>query len=122
MWGEASKTTVYILNRVPFKSIEKTPYKLQTNKKSSLGYMHVWRCPTEAKAYNLQEKSLDSRIVSGYFIGYPQRLRGYRFYCSTHTRRIVETDRVIFLEDSCVNGSIVRHYVFSVSQEDIVPY
>ena len=28
LWGEALKTTAYILNRVPTKATEKTPYEL----------------------------------------------------------------------------------------------
>ncbi|KAL6326340.1 hypothetical protein AAG906_007845 [Vitis piasezkii] len=36
LWGEAIKTTVYILNRVLSKSIAKTPYELCTRKKPSI--------------------------------------------------------------------------------------
>ena len=34
LWGEALKTTAYLLNRVPTKAIVKTPYKLWTDKKA----------------------------------------------------------------------------------------
>ena len=37
MWGETLKTAAYILNRVPTKVVPKTPYKLWTSKKPSLG-------------------------------------------------------------------------------------
>ncbi|RVW74575.1 Copia protein [Vitis vinifera] len=33
LWGEAVKTVVYILNRVPSKAVAKTPYELWTSKK-----------------------------------------------------------------------------------------
>ncbi|RVW95606.1 Retrovirus-related Pol polyprotein from transposon TNT 1-94 [Vitis vinifera] len=33
LWGEAVKTTVYILNKVPSKAVAKTPYELWTSKK-----------------------------------------------------------------------------------------
>ena len=41
LWGEAVKTTVYILNRVPSKAIAKTPYELWTSKKPSIRHLHV---------------------------------------------------------------------------------
>ena len=120
MWGETLKTIVHILNKISTKSVKKIPYELWTNKKLYLGYMYIWRCPAKAKIYNPHEKSLNSMTISGYFIGYIERSRGYRFYCPTHITRIVEIDRVVFLEDGCVSWSILRDYVFEESQEDVV--
>ena len=41
LWGEALKTTTYILNRVPTKVAAKTPYELWTCGKPSLKHLHV---------------------------------------------------------------------------------
>jgi hypothetical protein len=41
LWGEALKTTTYILNRVPTKAANKTPYELWTRRKSSLQYFRI---------------------------------------------------------------------------------
>ena len=41
LWGYALETVVYILNRVPSKSIEVTPYEIWTNKKLHLSHMKV---------------------------------------------------------------------------------
>ena len=41
LWGYALETVVYILNRVPSKSIEVTPYEIWTNKKLRLSHMKV---------------------------------------------------------------------------------
>ena len=120
MWGEALKTAVHIINKVPTKSIKKTPYELWTNRKPSLKYMHIWGCPAEVKVYNPHERSLDSRTVSGYFIGYPERSRGYRFFCPSHSMRIVEFDRAFFLEDGRISGSTIKNFVFEESQEDVI--
>ena len=49
---EALKTAIHILNRVPSKSVPKTPYELWTGRKSTLNYLHVWGCPAEAKVFN----------------------------------------------------------------------
>ena len=70
LWGKALKTTTYILNQVPSKSVSKTPYELWSQKKSSLRHFHVWGCKVEVGPYNPQFKELDSKTISGYFIGY----------------------------------------------------
>ncbi|KAL6315693.1 hypothetical protein AAG906_005785 [Vitis piasezkii] len=88
----ALKTTMYILNRVPSKAVPKTPFELWTGRKPSLRHIHIWGCPAEARIYNPHEKKLDSRTIFGYFIGYPDKSKGYRFYCPNHSVRIVETE------------------------------
>lgn len=98
LWGDALKTANYILNRVPSKAVPKTPYELWTTRKPSLRHMHIWGCKAEAKVYNPQEKKLDPKTISCYFIGYPERSKGYRFYCPDYTTRIIETGRAVFLE------------------------
>ena len=98
LWGEAIKTTNYILNRVPRKYVPKTPFELWTSRKPSLNHFRVWGCPAEVRLYKPQEKKLDPRIVRCYFIGYPDHSKGYKFYNPTHGQRIVESLTAKFLE------------------------
>ena len=49
LWMEALKTAIHILNRVPSKSVPKTPYELWTGRVPSLQHFRVWGCPDEAK-------------------------------------------------------------------------
>jgi hypothetical protein len=42
LWMEALKTDIHILNRVPSKSMPRTPYEMWTDRKSTLNYLHVW--------------------------------------------------------------------------------
>ena len=105
LWGEALKTAMYILNRVPSKAVPKNPFELWTGRKPSLRHIHIWGCPAEARIYNPHEKKLDSRTISGYFIGYPDKSKGYRFYCPNRSVRIVETGNAIFLENGEISGS-----------------
>jgi hypothetical protein len=99
LWIEALKTTVYILNRVPTKVVPKMPFELWKGWKLSLRHMRVWGCPSEVRIYNSQEKKLDPRTISGYFIGYAERSKGYIFYCPSHSTRIVESINAKFLEN-----------------------
>ena len=81
--GEALKTTMYILNRVPSKAVTKTPYELWTGKKPSIRHLHVWGCLAQARPYRPNEKKLDERTVSFYFVGYAECSRGFKFYNPT---------------------------------------
>ena len=49
LWGEAIKTANYILNRVPSKSVLKTPFELWTSRKPSLNHFRVCGCPAEVR-------------------------------------------------------------------------
>ena len=99
LWSEALKTAVYILNRVPSKAVNKTPYELWTSKKPSIRHLHVWGCPAEGRPYRPNERKLDSRTVSCYFVGYPERSKGYKFYDSS-SRSFFETGNAKFIKDS----------------------
>ena len=50
-------------------------------------------------------------MISGYFIGYLEKSKGYRFYCPNHSPRIVETDNEKFIENGEVSGSGERQNV-----------
>ena len=64
-----------------------------------------------ARVYNPHEKKLDSRTVSGYFIGYLEKSKGYRFYYPNHSSRIIETDNARFIENGEVSGSTNKQIV-----------
>lgn len=104
LWPEALKTAMYILNRVPTKIVSKTPFELWKGWKPSLRHMRVWGCPSEVRVYNPQEKKLDPRTVSGYFIGYAEKSKGYRSYCPSNHTRIVESKNAKFLENDLISG------------------
>ncbi|KAL6323342.1 hypothetical protein AAG906_029349 [Vitis piasezkii] len=104
LWGEAIKTTTYILNRVPSKSVLKTPFELWTDRKPNLNHFKVWGCPAEVKIYDPSLKKTDSRTTRCYFIGYPSHSKGYKFYCSTRGTRIVESQVAKFLEFDVVDS------------------
>ena len=116
LWTETLKTAVYILNRVPTKAVSKTPFESFKGWKPSLRHIRVWGCPYEVRIYNPQEKKLDPRTISGYFIGYAERSKGYRFYCTSHITRIVESRNAKFLENDLISGSDQFHDI--VSEKD----
>ena len=105
LWTEALKTAAYILNRVPTKAVSKMPFELFKGWKPSLIYMRVWGCPSEVRIYNSQENKLDLRTISGYFIGYAEKFKGYKFYYPHHSLRFVESRNAKFLENDLAGES-----------------
>ncbi|KAL4376717.1 hypothetical protein GQ457_02G017480 [Hibiscus cannabinus] len=84
--------------------------------KPSLRHIRVWGCPSEVRIYNPQEKKLDPRTISGYFIGYAENSKGYRFYCPSNSTRIVESRNAKFLENDSVSGSDLSRNSIPVDQ------
>ena len=94
LWGYALEIVVYILNRVPTKSVQGTLYEIWTNKKPFLSHMKVWGCPAYVKrivSYKLEVKS-DKCL----FVGYPKQTIGYQFY-NTLEQRLFVSNHVVFL-------------------------
>ena len=102
---EALKTVIHILNRVPSKSVPKTLYELWTGRVSSLNHLRVGRSPAEAKVFNPNIGKLDPKTVSCHFIGYPEKSKGFCFYCLDRHTKFVETRHAVFLEDELMRGA-----------------
>jgi len=70
LWMHALKIVMYLLNRVPSKAIQKTPFGLWTGKKPSLRHLHVRGCQMEIIIYIIhwkrnwiQEQLMDISLV-----------------------------------------------------------
>ena len=81
-------------------------------KKPSLHHFHVWGCKVEVRLYNPQSKKLDPKTISRYFIGYYVGSRGSRFYCQSHTTKVIELDQAIYFEDDTGTSQGPREIVF----------
>ena len=77
-WGYALETAAFTLNRVPSKSVEKTPYEMWTGQRPSLSFLKIWGC--EAYVKRLQSDKLSPKSDKCFFIGYPKETKGYYFY------------------------------------------
>ena len=121
LWMEALKTVTHILNRVPSKSVPKTPYELWTEKEPSLNYLRVWSCPVETKVFNPNIGKVDSKTVSRHFIGYLEKSKCYRFYCPDRHTKFVETRHAVFLEDDLVRESMIAREIYFEEKQVYVP-
>nr|GEV66263.1 retrotransposon protein, putative, Ty1-copia subclass [Tanacetum cinerariifolium] len=69
-WDYALETANHILNRVPPKKVDKTPYELWYGKVPNLSYLKV--CGCEALVKQDMPDKLQQRSVKCIFIGYPK--------------------------------------------------
>jgi hypothetical protein len=111
LWMEALKTAIHILNRVPSKSVPKTPYEMWTRRVPSLNHLRVWGSPAEAKVFNPTIGKLDPKTVTCHFIGYPERSKGFHFYCPDKFTKFVETRHAVFLEEEMIRGSVTARKI-----------
>ena len=86
-WGYALETAIHILNRVPSKSVDTTPYEIWRGKKPSLKFVKIWGCPAYVKKQNPDK--LETRSEKCNFIGYPKRGFWILLLASTRTKGVL---------------------------------
>ena len=108
-WGYALETAAFTLNRVPSKSIDKTPHEMWTGKSPSLSFLKIWGC--EAFVKRLMSDKLTPKSDKCIFVGYSRETLGYSFYNREENKVFVARNGV-FLEKEFLNreasGRMVR--------------
>ncbi len=94
-WGYALESACYILNKVPSKSVNKTPHEMWTGRKPMLSHLRVWGCPAYVK--RLKTDKLEPKSDKCFFVGYPKETKGYYFYFAEEQKLFV-SNRAVFLE------------------------
>nr|GEV76003.1 hypothetical protein [Tanacetum cinerariifolium] len=81
------KTAASILNMVPTKKVEHTPYKVSHGQAPKLSYLNVWGCEALVKRDTLTKPDkLEPRSIKCIFIGYPKETMSYSFYNSPENK------------------------------------
>lgn len=120
LWGEALKTSMYILNMVPSKAVPKTLFELFKGWKPSLSHLRNWGCAAEVKIYDPITSKLSPKITRSYFIGYPNNPKWYRFYCPTRGTKITEAINNAKLLENDIGVSTNQENGESSSREEKV--
>ncbi|GJZ07009.1 retrotransposon protein, putative, ty1-copia subclass [Tanacetum coccineum] len=109
-WDYALESAARILNMVPTKKVDKTPYELWHGKVPNLSYLKVWGCEAHVKRHTPDK--LQQRSVKCIFVGYPKETMGYYFYYPPENKIVVESEHPIEEESL---APIVSQ------EEDVVP-
>ena len=73
-WGYTLEAAVYILNKVPSKSVSSTLYEIWKEKRPNLKYLKIWGCPAYVK--NIDGHKLNARSEKYRFVGYSKESVG----------------------------------------------
>ncbi|KAK8564677.1 hypothetical protein V6N12_058260 [Hibiscus sabdariffa] len=99
-WGYALETAAFTLNRVPSKSVQKTPHEMWTGRRPNMSFMKIWGC----KAYVKHKMStkLEPKSEKCTFVGYPKETKGYYFY---NENKVFVARTGVFLEKEFLMNS-----------------
>jgi hypothetical protein len=78
-WGEAILTACHVLNRVPMKNKEVTPFEEWEKKRPTLSYLRTWGWLPKVSVPINKKRKLGPKTVDCVFLGYAFHSVGYRF-------------------------------------------
>ena len=116
MVGEALLTASHVLNRIPNRNKETTPYEYWIGRKPSLSYLRTWGCLAKVNVPISKKRKLGPKTVDYVFLGYAHHSIAYRFLVvkskvpDMHVDTIFESRDATFFEnifpmkDMCSNA------------------
>ncbi|GJX80780.1 retrotransposon protein, putative, ty1-copia subclass, partial [Tanacetum coccineum] len=121
-WGYALESAARILNLVPTKKVDRTPYEIWHGKAPKLSYLRVWGC--EALIKRDTPEKLDSRSIKCIFIGYPKETMGYYFYNPLENKIFVARNAKFFensltLKEVSRTKNIMRSHLSRLSPQNV---
>ena len=111
---------MFLLNRIPSKAVEKTPYELWTGKHPSLSFLKIWGCEAYVKCQ--ASNKLASKSVKCLFVGYPKETKGYYIYIPSENKVFVAHNG-FFLEREFISKESVgvRHLLKKFKNQKLPP-
>ncbi|GKA15265.1 retrotransposon protein, putative, ty1-copia subclass [Tanacetum coccineum] len=114
--GYALESAARILNMVPTKKIERTPYEIWHGKASKLSYLRVWSC--EALIKRDTPDKHDPRSIKCIFVGYPKEKMGHYFYYPLENKIFVARNAEFFKNSLMVQEASRSHGLLESSGSD----
>jgi hypothetical protein len=105
LWGEAILSANYILNKLPQKKLDKTPYELWKGRTPSYQFLKVWECLAKVAVPIPKKVKMGPKTVDCVFIGYAHNSSAYRFFIhksdipDMHVNTIIESRNASFFEE-----------------------
>src|SRR3954467_11397913 len=104
-WGEAILTACHVLNKIPTKDKEITPFEEWEKKRLKLSYLRTWGCLAKVNVPIPKKRKLGPKTIDCVFLGYAFHSIGYRFLIvksevpDIHVGTIMESTDATFFED-----------------------
>ncbi|GKC86982.1 retrotransposon protein, putative, ty1-copia subclass [Tanacetum coccineum] len=120
-WDYALETAARILNMVPTKNVEMTPYEVWHGQAPKLSYLKVWGCKALIKRDTLTKPDkLEPISIKCIFVGYPKKTMGYSLYYPPENKVLV-AQNAEFLENSLITQEAKDDLEIDETQSDIIP-
>lgn len=78
-WGEALYSGCMILNLIPYKKSDDTPYEIWKDERPSLKFLKVWGCLTNVNKPIVKKRQIGPKNVDCAFVYYSLNSTTYRF-------------------------------------------
>jgi hypothetical protein len=123
-WGEAILTACHVLNRVPTKNKEITPFEEWEKRRINLSYLRTCGCLAKVNVPINKKHKLGPKIVDCIFLGYSFHNTGYRFLIiksgvpDMYVDTIMESRDATFFE----NEFPMKNTPSDTSHETIIPH
>jgi hypothetical protein len=101
LWGEFLSAAIYIRNRVVTAINTITPFEKVFKKKPAVGHLRILGCAAAALIPTELRKKLDPTAIPGWFVGYPQNVKGWRIW-DPRQRKIIISRDVTFNEEKFI--------------------
>ena len=106
LWGEALLSANYVLNKLPHRRLDKTPYELWKGFVPSYKYLKVWGCLAKVMVPKPKKVRIGPKTVDCIFIGYARNSSAYRFLVhkseipDINPEMIIESRNATFFEET----------------------
>ena len=94
----------FILNRIPHKKLNQTPYELWKGRPPTYIYLKVWGCLAKVAVPSPKMTKIGPKTIDCVFIGYANNSSAYRFLVhrsedlDMHVNTIIESRNASFFE------------------------
>ncbi|GJU06329.1 retrovirus-related pol polyprotein from transposon TNT 1-94 [Tanacetum coccineum] len=93
--GEDILTATYLLNKIPHKEKEETPYELWMGRKPSYQNLRVWGCLTKVVVPTPKAQKIGPKYMDFIFIGYAKNSSAYRFIVHDSKNQDIQKNAVM---------------------------
>jgi hypothetical protein len=124
-------TAYHVLNRIPMKNKEKTPYKEWIGRRPSLSYLRTWGCLAKVNVPINKKRTLGPKTVDCIFLDYAHHSIAYRFLVvksevpDMHVNSLFESrdatffDNIFPIKDSHVISSLPLNETVNTTSESV---
>nr|AAP44618.1 putative polyprotein [Oryza sativa Japonica Group] len=123
-WGEAVLTACHVLNKIPMKHKEVTPFEEWERKKLNLSYLRTWGCLAKVNVPIAKKHKLGPNTVDCVFLGYAIHSVGYRFLIVNYGVPDMRVGTIIESRDATFfdNEFAMKNTPSTSSQETVIPH